>query len=129
MSRSRVFRVNQIEKDRQTKEKVIQEEQVEIKQLKKKKQAKAVTVLIDTFIKAEPSITRHQAAFFDPADAAKDSVMDDENIVSETLAKIYFDQRKFEKVIRIYEKLSLKFPEKSSYFAARIEKAVEELKK
>jgi tetratricopeptide (TPR) repeat protein len=95
----------------------------------KKKQDKAITELIDNFIKTEPSITRRKASFFDPVDASKESVTDEENIVSETLAAIYFDQGKYEKAIRLYKKLSLKFPEKSSYFAARIEKAVEELKK
>lgn len=127
-------RLKQIEKEREAKEETVSEvleEEIpeKVKPPKKKKQDKAISELIDNFIKSEPSITRRQAAFFDPVDAAKDSVTDDENIVSETLADIYFGQRKFEKAIRIYKKLSLKFPEKSSYFAARIEKAVEELKK
>lgn len=127
-------RLKQIEKERQAKKEIVEEvKQVEIpetvKPPKKKKQDKAISELIDNFIKTEPSITRRQAAFFDPVDAAKESVTDEENIVSETLADIYFGQRKFEKAIRVYKKLSLKFPEKSSYFAARIEKAVEELKK
>lgn len=119
-------RLKQIEKDRQLK---AQKEELELKPPKRKKPEKAASELIDSFIKTEPSITRHKAAFFNPADAAKDSVMDEENIVSETLAEIYFDQKKFKKSIRIYKKLSLKFPEKSSYFAARIEKVAEELKK
>ncbi len=84
--------------------------------------------LIDEFIKNEPSIARPQHSFFNPEEAAKESVVDEENIVSETLAKIYFDQNRFEKAISIYKKLSLKFPEKSSYFAALIRKAEEELK-
>ncbi|NOX84825.1 MAG: hypothetical protein GXO86_02495 [Chlorobi bacterium] len=84
--------------------------------------------LIDEFIKNEPRIARPQHPFFNPEDAAKESVVDDENIVSETLARIYFDQKRFEKAISIYKKLSLKFPEKSSYFAALIQKAEEELK-
>jgi tetratricopeptide (TPR) repeat protein len=90
---------------------------------------KSVNELIDEFIKNEPRISRPQASFFNPVDAAKESIVDEENIVSETLAMIYFDQGRFEKAINIYRKLSLKYPEKSSYFAALIEKAVEELKK
>ncbi|HDO27250.1 MAG TPA: hypothetical protein ENH02_03950 [Bacteroidetes bacterium] len=84
--------------------------------------------LIDEFIRNEPRISRPKTTFFNPAEAAKESVVDDENIVSETLAKIYFDQKRFAKAINIYKKLSLKFPEKSSYFAPLIRKAEEELK-
>jgi len=85
--------------------------------------------LIDEFIRKEPSITRVQHTFFNPVDASRTSIVDDENIISETLAKIFFDQGKFGKAIRIYQKLSLKNPEKSSYFAALILKAKEEFKK
>jgi tetratricopeptide (TPR) repeat protein len=90
--------------------------------------AKTKDELIDEFIKKMPVISRPKSTFFDPVDAAKTSVTDQENVVSETLAKIYCDQKYFEKAIKIYERLSLKFPEKSSYFAALIEKAEIELK-
>ena len=40
--------------------------------------------------------------------------------VTETLAEIYFNQRVFDKAIKAYEVLSLKYPEKSSFFADRI---------
>lgn len=52
----------------------------------------------------------------------KIDVIDFEEIVSETLAKLYVKQGYKEKGIRMYEKLILKFPEKSVYFASEIEK-------
>jgi len=84
--------------------------------------------LLDEFIKNQPSISRGKETFFSAIEASRKSIVDEENIVSETLAKIYLDQHYFEKAIKIYEKLSLKYPEKSIYFAALIEKAKNEVK-
>ena len=41
-------------------------------------------------------------------------------LVTETMAKVYEMQKKYSKAINAYEALALKFPEKSSLFAARI---------
>lgn len=60
--------------------------------------------------------------FFNPADSARRSVVDEEGIVSETLARIYIQQGNIKKALQLYEKLKLRNPEKSSYFAAQIEK-------
>lgn len=51
---------------------------------------------------------------------AKKSALMDEEIVSETLAKIFEAQGYYDKAIRMYVKLSLKVPDKVSFFAARI---------
>jgi hypothetical protein len=77
--------------------------------------------IIDKFIREEPKISRPKTAFFSPGETALRSNMDDEDIVSETLALLYAKQGNIQKAIHIYEKLSLLNQEKSRYFAAQIE--------
>lgn len=78
--------------------------------------------IIDKFIQEEPSISRpEKTAFFDPDIAAQESVFDDGILVTETLATIYADQGNYRKAKEIYQLLILKYPEKSSYFAALIQ--------
>ncbi|TQM39228.1 hypothetical protein BC670_0001, partial [Flavobacterium branchiophilum] len=42
------------------------------------------------------------------------------HLMTETLAKVYLEQKKYLKAIQAYEILILKYPEKSSLFANRI---------
>jgi tetratricopeptide (TPR) repeat protein len=49
------------------------------------------------------------------------SLTEDEELVTETLANIYTKQKKYDKALEAFKKLSLKYPEKNSYFATRIE--------
>ena len=48
-------------------------------------------------------------------------ILEKDEIVTETLAVIYEKQSKFDNAIAVYEKLMLKYPEKKSIFANRIE--------
>lgn len=77
--------------------------------------------LIEQFIKEEPRIKVKKSGFFNPVNMAKKSVQESDEFVTETLARIYAKQGSYHKAIRAYQKLSLKFPEKTTYFAALIE--------
>lgn len=58
-----------------------------------------------------------------PPDASIEaSITEDEDLVTETLARIHTSQGNHSEAQRIYHKLGLLFPEKSGYFEAQIEK-------
>lgn len=78
--------------------------------------------LIDRFIETSPKITPKKVGSYSTENMAKESLVEDESIVTETMARIYAQQGKLEKSRRAYRLLSLKYPEKSVYFAAQLKK-------
>ena len=78
--------------------------------------------LIQRFIQEEPGVIQADKPTELEGDIAAGSVKEDDSYITDTLAKIYVKQGLLAKAIYAYEKLSLKYPEKSAYFAAQIEK-------
>jgi tetratricopeptide (TPR) repeat protein len=102
-----IIRENPTENKRMAKEPIIDED--------KKKKAE----LIDKFIETSPKIPpiKPGVVFTPNLDLNKE---DTSYLMTETLAKVYLEQKKYQKAIQAYEILILKYPEKSSFFADRI---------
>ena len=58
--------------------------------------------------------------FFSATETAKKSLDENDDFITETLAKIYKEQGHYNKAIDAFEKLILKFPEKNTLFASQI---------
>ena len=77
------------------------------------------TELIDKFIETSPKISAVKHGT--PSTVSFDiNANDNSNLMTETLARVYLEQKKYQKAIQAYEILILKYPEKSSFFADRI---------
>ena len=76
--------------------------------------------LIDTFIQNNPKITPLEKGrnFTTPIPKNKQ----DDALMTETLASVYLAQKKYENAIQAYKILSLKYPEKSGFFADEIKR-------
>ncbi len=96
------------------KETVAQSETAPLEDDKKKK-----AELIDKFIEASPKIPpiKQNSESAIQIDLNKS---DNSYLMTETLARVYLEQKKYQRAIQAYEILILKYPEKSSFFADRI---------
>jgi hypothetical protein len=77
--------------------------------------------LIDRFLQSDPGPIPADKETRLEGDVSEKSVKEDESFITDTLAQIYIKQGLYSKAIFAYEKLSLKYPEKSVYFATQIE--------
>ena len=74
--------------------------------------------LIDKFLEANPKIP--PISKDDVAPIPQPTIEDKSYLMTETLARVYLEQKKYSRAIQAYEILILKYPEKSSFFADRI---------
>ena len=81
--------------------------------------------LIDKFIASNPKIQPIKKDI--PIhNIAKSQMIQPEALMTETLARIYVEQKNYAKAIQSYKILSLKYPEKSGFFADQIQ-AIKEI--
>ena len=81
--------------------------------------------LIDKFISENPKIGPADKTAV-KIDVTVHETFDKNELMTETLAKVYLEQKKYKKAVQAYKILSLKYPEKSGFFADRI-KMVEKI--
>ena len=80
--------------------------------------------IIDKFLETNPKIVPTKTP---PShNIAKAQAPQHDSLMTETLARIYLEQKNYDKAIQSYKILSLKYPEKSGFFADQI-KAVKQL--
>ena len=75
--------------------------------------------LIDEFITTNPKITP-ASKNTTTRNLAKESITPSEELMTETLARVYLAQKNYKKAIQAYKILILKNPEKSGFFADQI---------
>jgi hypothetical protein len=98
----------------------------------KTKRAKASQVdIIQKFIDTDPRFdAKSKGNPYEETEPQEDlsqkNLKNSEAFFTETMAELMLKQKKYKKAINIYEKLGLKFPEKSAYFARQIEKVKSE---
>ncbi|MBL7930569.1 MAG: hypothetical protein JNL60_01625 [Bacteroidia bacterium] len=110
---------SEIAKKQNLKEEKAKEEVVKVQARKEKNKS-----IIDRIIETNPGIIRQkeEQKFYAADHKAKESLLENEHLVTETLARIYALQGSVNKAVRAYEILSLKYPQKSAYFAGLIQK-------
>ncbi|ANH58971.1 hypothetical protein [Dokdonia donghaensis] len=82
--------------------------------------------IIDSFIETNPKISAIKPAQPEKKKIIKELPYSSESLMTETLARVYVEQKNFKKAKQAYRILSLKYPEKSGFFADQI-RAVEQL--
>ncbi|WP_055444414.1 hypothetical protein [Lacinutrix himadriensis] len=100
-----------------------EEKQEVVEEIKTEKEKKFD--LIERFITKNPKLKPTKTAKVN-VNIAEAQMIQPEALMTETLARIYVEQKNYKKALQSYKILSLKYPEKSGFFADQI-KAVKQL--
>ncbi|PBI91616.1 hypothetical protein BSF41_12180 [Flavobacterium sp. ACN2] len=95
------------------------EEQAKIEAAKEEERQKKAEI-IDKFIETNPKISPIKPGTSTPTVQIEPVIEDNSYLMTETLARVYLEQKKYTKAIQAYEILILKYPEKITFFADRI---------
>jgi len=76
--------------------------------------------LINRFLEKQPKIKPKPGSSTQPLPEVEKSIREHSGLMTETLASLYEKQGKYDKAIKAYEILKLKYPEKNRYFASKI---------
>jgi hypothetical protein len=121
-SESQEIPIPEVDEAQQEEQKDEEQEEQEELVLKEKAKPNRNNNLIQSFINDDPGVIRADKQTQLKGDVSLNSIREHDGFITDTLAKIYVKQGLYAKAIYAYEKLSLKYPEKSAYFAAQIEK-------
>lgn len=98
----------------------LNEKETSLKETQQEQQRKNKYKIIDKFLSENPKIEASKNYVSSPISLDREGVFE-RKLMTETLAKVYLEQRKFAQAIEAYEILILKNPEKSVFFANQIE--------
>ncbi|MBZ4037012.1 hypothetical protein K6T82_19755 [Flavobacterium sp. 17A] len=112
-----IDRSNEISEEKES-EKTVAETQKEEQLIIEERQKKAE--IIDKFIENNPKISPIKPGTSAPVVQIESNSEDNSYLMTETLARVYLEQKKYTKAIQAYEILILKYPEKITFFADRI---------
>ncbi|CAM3611604.1 tetratricopeptide repeat protein [Flavobacterium chungbukense] len=111
-----IDRSNEISEETDTKTTVeIEKEEQSILEERQKK-----AEIINKFIETNPKISPIKPGTSAPVVQIESNSDDNSYLMTETLARVYLEQKKYTKAIQAYEILILKYPEKITFFADRI---------
>tara|TARA_B100000886_G_scaffold135521_1_gene91438 strand:+ start:49 stop:771 length:723 start_codon:yes stop_codon:yes gene_type:complete len=96
---------------------------------KKSNEIKEKFELFDSFFEKK-RILKPKKESANKDDLSQESLTPTDELMTETLAKVFVKQKKFENALQAYQILSLKYPEKNSFFADQIKeiKRLQQLK-